>query len=99
MHGANLMKQLSDAQVMGQVQRALLMTASGPAPKDVLDRILAMTREKLRQEKLHRQIGALKGKLVKYGDNPVGTRALTAHRLRARIKTLEGELRQPELNL
>jgi len=93
------MKQLSDAQVMGQVQRALLMTASGPAPKDVLDRILAMTRENLRREKLHRQIGALEATLARTIARGKDRTGRGTYRLRSKITRLKYLLDQQELNL
>ena len=66
---------------------------------DSIDTILSRTRERVRRERLHRQIGALERKLEKIGPNPRGLRRDRAWRLNSKIKRLKHQLDQPELML
>lgn len=64
-----------------------------------METILARTCERVRRERLHRQIGALEGKLEKIGPSPVGLRRDRAFKLLSKLKRLKGQLAHPELPL
>ena len=67
--------------------------------RDSFETILARTRERVRRESLHRQIGALEGKLEKIGPSPIGLRRNRYFKLLSKLRRLKGQLAQPELFL
>lgn len=64
---------------------------------DDINTILARTREKVRRQRLHRQIGAIDTRLEKLGNPQSTLRKNRIYRLLSKKRRLERELAQPGL--